>query len=115
MTDLQRLKFAFARGARIQHDNCQEVVEEWRYTSAPLWGTICNYRVHPDDAHLEYGPLSTAMRNSVLYEAWPLDSIYRAAEKLFHDAYDFPPGPTQQYDWGMQKLMFAEYLADEGL
>lgn len=59
---MSRLLFAAARGARI------EALDRnlgWRLSShVPL--TLSNdkrqYRIHPEDAHLQYGPISSALR-----------------------------------------------------
>ena len=58
---MSRLLFAAARGARIMSPNLE----------APLsliWinNTIdhgIDYYIHPDDEHLQYGPISTALRD----------------------------------------------------
>ena len=60
---MSRLLFAAARGARIQ-----ALCGNWRNAG---WVTIGyhfedsntdNLRIHPDDEHLQYGPVSTALR-----------------------------------------------------
>ena len=63
MTDsIPVLLHAAARGARLQ---CMYDSRGWQSTSSMPRGLRgIEYRIHPDDAHLRYGPIS-----SVLYEA----------------------------------------------
>lgn len=59
-----RFKFAHARGARIQL--------HIPYAKEPLWmganphgfnwSDDYEFRIHPEDTHLEYGPISSALR-----------------------------------------------------
>ena len=56
---MSRLLFAAARGARIE-DNALG-----RWTSSEfvhLGKAGYSYRIHPDDENLQYGPISTALR-----------------------------------------------------
>ena len=111
---MSRLLFAAARGARIMSQNLE----------APLsliWinNTIdhgIDYYIHPDDEHLQYGPISTALRE-----------MAQRTDELFVEL-----GPTVTYiDWSVDMeeddgeadafhqslflLILAEALADEGL
>ena len=111
---MSRLLFAAARGARIMSPNLE----------APLsliWinNTIdhgIDYYIHPDDEHLQYGPISTALRE-----------MAQRTDELFVEL-----GPTVTYiDWSVDMeeddgeadafhqslflLILAEALADEGL
>lgn len=111
--NIQRLKFAYARGARIE---VQFSTHPW----SPLIGdTIHNavrfnpLRIHPDDAHLEYGPISSAMQDIVLYPSQTEWSPYKEMALVYIDEY-----AGQGYSdetWAMCGLFLAEYLADEGL
>lgn len=58
---MSRLLFAAARGAGIEgrYHNWRDGGTEWRKTDD--LNKVGN-RIHPDDAHLEYGPISTALR-----------------------------------------------------
>jgi hypothetical protein len=75
---MSRLLFAAARGARIQalDKNLGAILS----SHAPL--ELSNdkrpYRIHPDDAHLQYGPISTALR--LRGGAW--EAISRGKYKL---------------------------------
>ena len=124
--NIQRFKFAWACGARIQvrvkpdfdrgdewsgdRDttpfHSEKEVKEGRY----------NFRIHPDDIHLEYGPVSTAFRDRALF----IDSVEMPEiVELFRYmaggdwALDGSGGTYIESDFC--RLFFAEYLADEGL
>jgi hypothetical protein len=58
---MSRLLFAAARGARIEYKLWG--TDKWAEKEA--WGLsdTTEYRIHPKDAHLQYGPISTALRN----------------------------------------------------
>jgi hypothetical protein len=113
---IQRLKFAHARGARIQFRHYRG--SAWLETSpTPAWRAN-SYRIHPDDAHMEYGHLSRALRDSTItsdVDAW--DTYQAAITLIRHHA---PAGFIALDEdsatlLGMFKLFFAEMLADEGL
>ena len=118
--DIQRLKFAWARGARIQMDRCLDSVPQWQDTNSPHFGNACNWRIHPDDAHLEYGPISSALRESVLGQgnALAAEAVW-IASTLFEDAtlpHFYPLCHENGYELvGFLHLFLAELLADEGL
>jgi hypothetical protein len=107
--NIQRMKFAHARGARIQ---CKNYRRAWVNLAHPGWFDDTVYRIHPADAHLEYGPLSTALREHVIYGAtepgWPLlDDLCSVTfwwREVLGDVND-----------GMFVLFVAELLADEGM
>lgn len=111
--NLQRLKFAWARGARIQYRDYQS---PWHTTDQIELHDIFNHRIHPDDEHLTYGPLSAAMRETI---------ITGVTHPAFHSAtgalVSFCPELNEGWwslsgeDRLMQFLFLAEYLADEGL
>ena len=91
-----RQNFAAARGARLR---------------------IFEYetRIHPDDAHLGYGPISTALREMAeqyTYAKCWQDQIADAVADEFTDHYtlrDCEP------DYPLFYLFLAEFLADEGM
>ena len=136
---LRRLHFAWARGAKLQRRMKEDLRfgdDRWSgHDVAPTTLDCRHYewRIHPKDAHLEYGPLSTALRQSVLlhgdedaYDEW-LDGL----ERLWGDAHDplFLELTGHWNWWGcgamsntqvrnvnlMHRLFLAELLADEGL
>jgi hypothetical protein len=112
---INRLLFAAARGARIQ---------EQRYTQQ-VWWKVCevmpivdmetdyDYRIHPEDAHLEYGTISTALRERVRvgpFKAKDFDLAWQYVKARFPEYYKVEDG-----DLFTAILILAEFFADEGL
>ncbi len=119
---MSRLLFAAARGARIQ----ATLAGQW--STSPLYEALRpsyneNRRIHPEDEHLQYGPISTALRemavgkdcleiNDASIPSWittiickcHLDSCWRSTWR-------------EQSPIGRRTalLVLAEALADEGL
>ena len=88
-----RQNFAAARGARIQI-------------------FVAETRIHPDDAHLQYGPISTALLKLAEDDSWnPSEerslaiAVARQFQVYFGDEPDYP----------LFYLFLAEFLADSGL
>lgn len=122
--NVERLKFAHARGARIEVQFKTRFRLKWDWTLSPAWNfEKFEYRIHPHDAHLEYGPLSTALRETLVYRDGPTDpSFQEAAFKQFNQYLDqYTPsflGPVATHGkdvCDLAVLIFAEYLADQGL
>jgi hypothetical protein len=114
------MRFAAARGATIQ---LQFPGERGWFTlvgaervSDPRPG--CTYRVHPKDAHLQYGPLSTALRDYALgLSNWGdthIAALYAARgfgiDGLFGEMHHMTRGEEATH-----LFLVAEFLADEGL
>ena len=114
---MSRLLFAAARGARIMSQNLE----------APLsliWinNTIEHDYIHPDDEHLQYGPISTALRERA--ETTNASLAYSVQGYMELAAVcDYTPS-TRGSDWAdcwsaqhrsLFLLILAEALADEGL
>jgi len=59
---MSRLLFAAARGARIQINGFTATVPSWSLYEALRPSYNENRRIHPEDEHLQYGPISTALR-----------------------------------------------------
>ena len=108
---MSRLLFAAARGARIQSrwvDGTQ-----WQTTSQFMFvDGMRYYRIHPDDAHLAYGPISTALLKLAEDDSWnPSEerslaiAVARQFQVYFGDEPDYP----------LFYLFLAEALADEGM
>jgi hypothetical protein len=104
---MSRLLFAAARGARIE--------AEWK----GVWSGVAgihfvpkfNYRIHPADAHLQYGPISTEVRNYAL--GLPLTGTCWFARLALHSDGDLHAlSPNDRYVF---LLLVAEALADEGM
>ena len=115
---MSRLLFAAARGARVQ---CEEELLSGKtvWEDTPVqWGMDNELRIHPDDAHLQYGSVSTEMRKA----AEKLDLYYPdvMVEQFgfFHsnvsDALAFAYS-DDDFQRSMFLLILAEALADEGL
>ena len=105
---MSRLLHAAARGARIE--------AEWK----GIWSGVAgihlvpkfNYRIHPADAHLAYGPVSTALLKLAEDDSWnPSEeralalAVARQFQVYFGDEPDYP----------LFYLILAEALADSGL
>ena len=107
---MSRLLFAAARGARIQ---AWAGVLGWRSTSLfGPWSCDDGDRIHPDDAHLQYGPISTALLKLAEDDSWnPSEerslaiAVARQFQVYFGDEPDYP----------LFYLFLAEFLADSGL
>lgn len=116
MSNIQRLKFAQARGAKIE---LLRVSGVWSLIPRPKLNLpASSYRIHRDDAHLEYGPISTELREIALYDegkftterdcAWAFlkAELPRNFIALNDDDADLA---------SFLALFVAELLADEGL
>ena len=104
---MSRLLHAAARGARIQ----VMYRKGWIPAVAVRTDDIYKYRIHPADAHLGYGPISTALRNDAL-RLLPNDSNWFSALSLHSDGDLHSLSPT---DRSMFLLLLAEAVADEGM
>jgi len=88
----RRQMFAFARGARMQI-------------------LVSETRIHPDDEHLQYGPISTALREDAL--GLPIKGTDWFALVALHADGDLNMySPTEE---SLFLLLVAEALADEGM
>ena len=106
---MSRLLHAAARGARIE-DNGEGVWSESRFVH--LVGGDWEFRIHPDDEHLQYGPISTALLKLAEDDSWnPSEerslaiAVARQFQVYFGDEPDYP----------LFYLILAEFLADSGL
>jgi len=111
-----RLLHAAARGARIQ----ERLADIWFDVSPRLFHFNDEeyfLRIHPEDAHLAYGPISTALRDSAKSGVWDgdLKEITIKVGFILSDA----DNAEFSYWSGEMKLTYilflAETLADEGL
>lgn len=107
---MSRLLFAAARGARIQTDyrDC------WIAAAYIPAGDYAEYyfRIHPDDEHRQYGPISTALRNDAL--GLPLTETCWFRHLALHSDGDLNTIITPS-ERSIFLLLMAEALADEGL
>jgi hypothetical protein len=73
------------------------------------------FRIHPDDEHLQYGPISAALRDSFIFNhPEPPDGFY-AAFNYVHERFPHVRNCSDNAFYVWQVLFIAELLADEGL
>lgn len=73
-------------------------------------------RVHPKDAHLEYGPISTALREAASKgDAWDLTGDTGRMADAFATYYCGAWWYISEFERSLYLLICAEYLADDGL
>lgn len=108
---MSRLLHAAARGARIQSRRVDAT--QWQTTGQiVLVDDIRYYRIHPDDEHLQYGPITTALRKLAEDTTWNSCSnrvLAIAAANEYAVYYYGEP------DFELFYLFLAEALADEGM
>lgn len=119
--NIERLKFAWVRGARIQFRNLRPRRGVWIDSPCPRWFPYHGYRIHPDDEHLQYGPLSSALREYACapperknnYFKWNREQarMLQAAITACMALLDLDCMQATDFDY----LLLAEMLADEGL
>jgi hypothetical protein len=106
---MSRLLFAAARGARIEalYQRC------WiPLTHISLEPNAHAYRIHPNDEHLQYGPISTLLREMALTgDCDGADIPYIRTTLLTEEGY-WKSTEDQQCVFC---LILAEALADEGM
>jgi hypothetical protein len=80
------------------------------------------WRIHPKDAHLEYGPLSTALINLVLYDEFPEETDQPMIEMLVWYRGIFDESLWDDNDDAIEAdhrkfylLLMAEWYADQGM
>ena len=113
---MSRLLHAAARGAKMQ-TKWVDSGAQWQTTGQiVLVDDMRYYRIHPADEHLQYGPISTALREMAEDYSWNPSWEHYAAHavedrfSLFdrHDGLNEP-------DYPLFYLILAEFLADEGM
>ena len=115
---MSRLLFAAARGARIQINGFTATVPSW-YDSHK-WSSMHEsvLRIHPDDEHLQYGPISTAVRTDAFNGAQRYSVVYDTLCGTWGislgDWYQFRDCESEPHR-SLFLLILAEALADEGL
>ena len=113
---MSRLLHAAARGARI---GWKTFSGKWH----PALSLTCvqsdfgrdAYCIHPDDEHLQYGPISTALRemaeNPKQNSSWE-HFLANSAANEFTESFIYRRGDP---DYPLFYLILAEALADEGM
>ena len=112
---MNRLLHAAARGAKMQ-TKWLDSGAQWQTTGQlVLVDDMRYYRIHPADEHLQYGPISTALRDMAEDDGtWRTDLRWNIAHIVaneFNDYYDWQCEP----DYPLFYLFLAEFLADEGM
>ena len=115
---MSRLLHAAARGARI------EALYSWGWGTSVVSNTdsCYEYRIHPEDAHLAYGPISTAL----LEMAKEPKTIYHTKEFNLLPHFGFTIFAENENELleilrcdklthSIFLLILAEALADEGM
>lgn len=118
---MSRLLFAAARGARVE-----QTVHYNKWTPGVDLGLLRWHpekcRIHPDDEHLQYGPISTAVREKA--ETTNSSLAYSVQGYMELAAICEYTPVTRGSDWAdcwsslhrsLFLLILAEALADEGL
>ena len=108
---MSRLLHAAARGARIKV-LYQRVWIPLTHISLTL--NPYTYRIHPEDAHLEYGPISTALREMAEDYSWNPSWEHYAAHAV-EDRFTLLDRQHCETDYPLFYLFLAEFLADEGM
>jgi len=114
---MSRLLHAAARGARIQGRYVDDTPQWHTVRKVFLAEDLPYQRIHPDDKHLQYGPISTALREMAAHNpcdirpSWQLELANEAANEftLYFDSRQGEP------DYPLFYLILAEFLADEGM
>ena len=112
---MSRILFAAARGARIQVMYLSKWIPLTHLSLVP--NSYAYRRIHPDDEHLQYGPISTALREMAEDYSWnPSWEHYaaHAVEDRF-SLFDRQQWSPYEPDYPLFYLFLAEFLADEGL
>ena len=113
MNSPNRLLHAAARGARIEYNTFTAARPDW--VATPRWLRIhhSRLRIHPDDAHLQYGLISTALREAAETGEFPYTVTGLMAETAAR--YEREYRVVWADDYVTFLLILAEALADEGL
>jgi hypothetical protein len=113
---MSRLLHAAARGARIEWLRSDGV---WCKSAhcVPRIGPNAKYpwRIHPEDVHLQYGPISTALRESACTDKEALAGIPYIEGYWDLSIDEAKVFDTDPFHRSLFLLILAEALADEGL
>ena len=107
---MSRILFAAARGARIEVMYLSKWIPLTHLSLVP--NSYAYRRIHPDDEHLQYGPVSTALLKLAEDDSWnPSEerSLAIAVARQFQVYFGDEP------DFELFYLFLAEFLADSGL
>ena len=107
-----RIAFAFARGARVQY--FYQI--RWEEALSHNKSSSYEWRIHPSDEHLQYGPVSSRVRAAALSQPFR-DAVQEqyGLEFVAELSGIYPRDFNDEDHWHMYELIMAEALADEGL
>ncbi len=115
---MSRLLHAAARGARIEYMQTEGLMQNWgwKLLYSPKFDLLLafpdSYRIRPADAHLQYGPISTMLREVALTgDCENADVPYCRVEIEREDGY----WESTEEQRRVFCLILAEALADEGM
>lgn len=112
---MNQFLLAAARGARIQSEfhNWAGGGRSWRNVDMP---NLCGARIHPDDEHRRFGPVSTALREMAETGKDPFTLMGLLAKVVTNHERDFPLIFADEWDQNVLFLLIlSEALAEEGL
>lgn len=125
--NLDRMKFAWARGARVErrysfHPGGNTVpCTGWEPVAhAPTYEDGCEYRIFPGHTHLQYGPLSSVLREYIEAgcqepRTYMLQAAIDMARALGVEGLGYYIGAYPVSHWQVLYGFAAELLADQGL
>lgn len=115
---MSRLLFAAARGARIEQ--YRNIHGAWMPAEVlpTSEGDSKSFRIHPADEHLQYGPISSALRD--MAESNHMDEIQILYVMLKDMRFDMPGDralldKSTKLHRALFLLILSQALADEGL
>ena len=115
MSYYHELLRAASRGCRIQVKTHQGWISLW---SVPVFlnSWTGSYRVKPSDLHLDYGPVSKALRLQAEKLSEDLNPIITCGIKIDFPTYDWTHWEDlEELDQSLYFLFMAELLRDEEL
>jgi len=118
---MSRLLHAAARGARINPPRNYTYsllrMVDGKAESKLYWHFVNdeNCYIHPDDEHLQYGPISTALRKKAENNTWCSGWEWFLAEAAANEFTEFFDSRIAEPDYPLFYLILAEALADSGL
>jgi hypothetical protein len=112
---MSRILFAAARGARIQGRYVDDTPQWHTVRKVYLVEDLPYQRIHPEDAHLAYGPISTELRAMAEQYVWSTRWENQLANGAANEFTIYFDSRTGEPDYPLFYLFLAEYLAYEGM
>ena len=112
---MSRLLHAAARGARIQGRWIDDTPQWHTVRKVYLVEDLPSQRIHPEDVHLQYGPVSTALREMAEDVVWNGDWASFLAGSIANEFTEHSYRAQCEPDDQLFYLFLAEFLADEGM